>query len=243
MAFGIDSTSTKNHAALKKAGVRFCCRYLSPTDWKNLTASEAQKLRAQGISIVTVYESTGQTVKKGRPAGIHDAEIAQGQLVGLGAPKAPVYFAVDYDLKSGEYKLLEQYLGGAASVLGFKRTGLYAGYGPCLAASQAGWCKWFWQTYAWSKGKWVKGAHLRQYKNAQHLAGLEVDFDMAMFRNYGQWDPPLIPVPKPKPQFEVTIFNALDVPTRIFTTRFPGLALVKYNVARNKPPRIEIVQR
>jgi hypothetical protein len=242
--FGIDATSTRNHAALKKAGVKFCCRYLSPTAWKNLTAVEAKALRAHGISIVTVYESTGQTVKKGRAAGIHDAQIAQAQLIALGVRNAPVYFAVDYDLQRSEYKLLEQYLGGAASVLGFKRTGLYAGYGPCNAARQAGWCKWIWQTYAWSDGKWVTGAHLRQYRNAQHLAGNQVDFDMAMFRNYGQWNPPLIapPIPKPPPTYEVTISNDLDVPTRIFNTRYPGLALVKYNVARNKPHRVEIIR-
>lgn len=241
--FGIDCTSTRNHAELKKVGVRFCCRYLSHTPSKNLTVAEAKALRANGIAIVTVFESTGQTAKGGRAAGIDDARISQSQLQALGASREPVYFALDYAPPPSDYPRIAQYFDGVNSVIGWERSGAYGDDAVLKMLFDAGKIRFGWQTYAWSGGRWEKRAQLQQYLNGQTLAGNSVDYDRAMTRNFGQWNPPLIPIPKPKPTYDVTVLNALNVPVRMWSTRYPGLSLVRYNVALRKPHEINVVHR
>lgn len=203
--FGVDYASpSPDAAALRRAGVRFVCRYLStPGNPKNLTRAEAKKLRAAGIAIVLVFETTARRALGGRVAGIRDARSARAQAVGCAAPAhQPIYFAVDFDPSPAELATVVAYIHGAASVLGRTATGVYGGDAAVKACLDAGACKYAWQTYAWSHGVWDPRAQLRQTLNGQTCAGIEVDHDLAVTADYGQWRP--LPAAKPKPPVLIT---------------------------------------
>lgn len=200
MRFGVDYSGTAPSVdALKHAGATFVCRYLStPGNPKNLRPSEARQLRSSGIDVVLVFETTATRALAGAAAGKRDAASARRQALACGAPAStPVYFAVDFDATAAQTKAVNQYLAGAASVLGKDRTGVYGGYRAVRAALDAGVCRYGWQTYAWSAGVWDPRAHLQQTANAQTLGGVSVDHNQATVDDFGQW--PAVRKPKPAP--------------------------------------------
>lgn len=175
-------------AALKDAGVKFVCRYLSHSPSKNLTSTEAHQLSDAGIWIAVVWETTAKRALDGRTAGVADALDAQTQAQACGMPAGrPIYFAVDWDASSGQQGAINNYLDGAASVLGKAQVGIYGGYGPVKRAMDSGHAAWGWQTYAWSGGRWAADAQLQQYSNDHTLGGVGVDYDRATRDDYGQW--------------------------------------------------------
>jgi hypothetical protein len=204
--FGVDyAWGRPGVTALKAAGVKFACRYLSHDGSKNLSRSEAKQLSDAGIWIVVVWETTASRALSGRSGGIADAQEAARQAAACGMPSdRPIYFAVDWDASSGQQPLIKAYLDGAASVLGRARVGMYAGYGPIKRAFDAGTITWGWQTYAWSGGRWDKRAQLQQYSNDHTINGLGLDYDRAVADDYGQWRIGATPAPKPQaePQSE-----------------------------------------
>lgn len=186
---GVDySWSRPDPKALKKAGVKFVCRYLSyRTDGKNLTLDEARKLNAAGISIVSNWENSAGDLLGGYSAGVKHATEASKQHRKAGGPDtAPIYFSVDFDATSAQLRTCYEYLRGAASVLGWDRVGVYGGYAAIKYMQSKG-VKYLWQTYAWSGGKWVSGVHIQQYKNNVNFAGGYVDHNRGMQSNIGQW--------------------------------------------------------
>ncbi|HEX6468072.1 MAG TPA: DUF1906 domain-containing protein [Streptosporangiaceae bacterium] len=188
--FGVDYAWGRPGAtALKNAGVKFACRYLShDTTGKNLTAAEAKQLTAAGIWIVVVWESTAKRALSGHAAGVADAKAARQQADACGMPAGrPIYFAVDFDATAAQQAAINSYLDGAASVLGRGRVGLYAGYYVVKRAFDAKKITWGWQTYAWSGGHWDKRAQIQQYSNDHKINGVGVDYDRSMADDYGQW--------------------------------------------------------
>ncbi|TDC58379.1 DUF1906 domain-containing protein [Actinomadura sp. KC345] len=188
--FGVDySWGRPGVAALKRAGVKFACRYLShDTTGKNLTRAEADALSDAGIWVVVVWQNTKDGPLGGRSAGEADARDAARQAVACGMPDGrPIYFAADWDASPGQQDAINAYLDGAASVLGRDRVGLYAGHGPMKRAFDAGKMAYGWQTYAWSGGRWDSRAQLRQYLNEQTINGAAVDYNRAVADDYGQW--------------------------------------------------------
>jgi LysM repeat protein len=179
-----------NLAQVKAAGRVGVIRYLTGRGSKALSRGEIAQIKAAGLSLTLVYETTGTTVKGGHQAGINDATDARNATLALGLPLSLVYFAVDYDMRPGEYALLDAYLDGAASVLGKALTGVYAGYGPCAHAMGRGYAAW--QTYAWSGGKVAQGIRMYQYANGQRLGGGDCDFVRTSLADYGQvkWGAP-----------------------------------------------------
>lgn len=193
MIEGCDYVSGPEPTLLRAAGKRFVCRYLStPGNPKNLTRQEALDLHAVGISIVLVFETAGERALAGHAAGVEDAKSAQMQKLALRAPASvPVYFAVDFDAQPGQLEAVVAYMRGAASVLGRNRTGVYGGYETVRACARV--CRWRWQTYAWSFGRWSPAAQLHQYANAARIGGASLDLDRAVTRRYGQWPPATAP--------------------------------------------------
>lgn len=188
--FGVDyAWGRPGAAALKKAGVRFACRYLShDTTGKNLTPAEARQLSDAGIWVVVVWEATASRALAGQVAGAADARAAAVQAAACGMPDdRPIYFAADWDASQAQQAAINAYLDGAASVLGKDRTGLYGGYGPVKRALDGGHCAWAWQTYAWSGGRWDSRAQLQQYSNDHTINGVGLDFDRATTDDFGQW--------------------------------------------------------
>lgn len=191
MVFGVDYAQTASKAAVKAmlaAGVKFVCRYLSHTDAKNLTPDEAKALIAAGLQIICVWETTADRALDGRAAGIEDAKDALAQARACGMPDdRPIFFAVDFDAQPGEQDTINNYLAGAASVLGRARVGIYGGYGPVARAMAGGHAAWGWQTYAWSGGRWYGPAHLQQYSNDHIIGGIGLDYDRSTADDFGQW--------------------------------------------------------
>ena len=195
--FGIDyAFGRPSIAALKAAGVKFVCRYLSRSPSKNLTHVEANALSEAGIWIVAVWETTAKRALDGYAGGALDALDAQVMAQGCGMPRGrPIFFAVDWDASSGQQAAINGYLDGAASVLGGSRVGIYGGYGPVKRALDGGHATWAWQTLAWSGGRWDSRAQLQQYSNDHTLGGVGCDYDRATTGDYGQWRVGVTPTP------------------------------------------------
>lgn len=190
--FGIDYAWSKPSVdAMKAAGVKFIARYLSNDPSKNLTRAEATAANAADIWCVVVWETTAARAKAGRQAGRDDALTALAQARALGMPEdRPIYFAVDFDAGPADYPSIREYFIGAASpegTLSKDRVGMYGGINPIKWAFDNKLITWGWQTYAWSGNMWDSRAHIQQYQNGVTLGGKNVDYDRAMYDDYGQW--------------------------------------------------------
>ncbi len=188
-------------AALKAAGARFVCRYTSPdpandANGKNLLPGEAKALLAAGIAIVVVFETYAARMCEGHAAGVADAKHSDAVVKALGMPGLPVYFAADWDATPGDQTFINNYLDGAASVIGHGRTGIYGGYYPVKRALDAGKATWAWQTIAWSGGQWDPRTHIRQGLGIT-IGGASCDRNDSMRPDYGQWPRPSSPPPPP----------------------------------------------
>jgi hypothetical protein len=190
-------------AAIKAAGYGFVMRYTSPAaandaNGKNLQKAELTALLAAGLKVGLVFEYQAQQMLAGHAQGIADAQHADAVCKALGLHGLPVYFAADWDATQAQQAAINAYLDGAASVIGVKRTGIYAGYYPVKRALDGGHAAWAWQTLAWSGGQWDSGAHIRQHLGAS-VAGISVDPNDAMKDDFGQWPRPAAPVTPPPP--------------------------------------------
>jgi hypothetical protein len=195
MLEGCDYVAGPTPAELRAAGKRFVCRYVStPGNPKNLTRPERKALHRHGLAVVLVFETTARRALEGREAGKSDAASAVAQAHTLGWRRPRIYFAVDFDtsaLSAGEMALVVDYVRGAATVLGPKRTGVYGGLRTVTACRGARVCRFSWQTYAWSGGQWHPSRHLEQYRNGVVIAGHAVDLDRSLVRRrgFGAWLP------------------------------------------------------
>jgi hypothetical protein len=173
---------------LAAAGKRFAVRYGAlGNPGKLLTAAEVKALTSAGLGIVANVEETAQALR-GAAAGIRHAAAGDAFFQTLGMPAdRPVYFSVDWDAGPGDWPDIDAALRGAASMIGPDRVGVYGSYATVAHCATAGTARWFWQTYAWSAGRWHSACHLQQYKNNVALAGGTVDLTRAVQADYGQW--------------------------------------------------------
>lgn len=188
MPKGLDYSSARpSPTAIKAAGYDFICRYLSHQPNKNISADEAAAAQAAGLSIVLVWESTANRALEGFAAGSQDAQSALQVAQSANCSSIPaIYFAVDFDASPADQAKIDDYLKGAASVLGLQRVGVYGGYWVVKRCFDNGTAAWGWQTYAWSGGNWDGRAHLRQIQNGVSFQGMDVDIDEAIDATYGQ---------------------------------------------------------
>ncbi|GAA3718350.1 peptidoglycan-binding protein [Streptomyces tremellae] len=193
---GVDyAWSHPGGAALKAAGKKFACRYLSSDHSKNLTRTEADDLAAHDVASVVVWETTTDRALAGKTGGTADAKTAASQAAAAGMPgDRPIYFAVDFDSTPGQQTAINAYLDGAASVIGRARVGIYGGYYPVKRALDAKKATWAWQTAAWSGGQWDARAHIRQGAQST-IGGVSCDLNTGMVSDFGQWTPGSAPSP------------------------------------------------
>lgn len=206
-------------AAVKAAGYGFACRYMSAItandgNGKNLQAGELAALLAAGLAVVVVEESTAGRMKDGRAPGVADGQHAQAVTAALGMTGVPVYFACDFDASPADQVAINDYLDGAASVIGAGRTGIYGGYYPVKRALDAGRAAWAWQTLAWSGGQWDPRACIRQHGTVT-IGGASCDVDEAMFADFGQWPRPAAVPAAPR----------YPVPSGVSVTPHPSLSI------------------
>lgn len=200
---GFDYTDRIAPAALKAAGCSVVFRYLSRPGWpKNLTAAEANELRAAGIPIVLNFETTADFMLGGYSAGVSCARSARAQANALGAPSnTRIYYSADFDATADQIPTILEFDRGAASVDGDAEVGGYGGLKVALAEDAAGYKTW--QTVAWSNGQWDARSLARQTGQQLTVGGVDVDVneieDLAALGAWGGPSAPPAPAPSPTP--------------------------------------------
>ena len=189
MAKGLDySWARPGGATIKNAGYKFVVRYIPypGNRGKGLEKPELQDLRNHGLAVAMVFESWAARALDGRKAGQQDAAESQRQLERIGMDRTmPIYFAVDFDAREDQQAAIDEYLRGAADILGKDRIGVYGGYHVIKRCVQNKTATYLWQTYAWSGGNVHPDIHLYQYLNGQNLNGA-VDFNLSKKAYFGQ---------------------------------------------------------
>jgi hypothetical protein len=199
-------------AKLKAARVGLALRYVGQPAWpKALRSAELEELRAAGISLGFIYETSAQWMKAGAPAGRDAAHSARTHLGQIGGPRQPtLYLAADWDVQPGELPAVRACITGATGVLGPGHVGIYGGLRVVRDTLERGLVAHAWQTTAWSGGKWDSRAGLRQLLGkAWGNLGLDYDADEQMLADVGQWPPP---APAVKP------YKLMEMPLRIFNS-------------------------
>jgi hypothetical protein len=174
---------------------------------KTITKGEADDIRAHGLGLVLVYEEYIYRPLEGRPAGHADAVVALAQARAAGFPEdRPVYFAVDFDAKITHQPAIDEYLRGAAEVLGIARVGVYGGINlidRCWASKTA---TWYWQTGAWSYHKESVHANFVQMTvlNGTIVGGEKVDINETRKED---WGAAFMPVPRVLTKAELKLID------------------------------------
>lgn len=184
-------------------GGKFVCRYAStPGNPKNLTEPELRRIRIAGLTVVSVFETTAARAASGHPSGLEDGAAGRAQHAALGLPvNRPMYFTVDFQPTENEMPAVGRYFHGLREVQPGSPVGCYGGYDTCAYLLEQKLVDYVWQTYAWSGGRWLDAATLRQVQNGANWGGFLVDVDEAHAADYGQWPfaGQLTPGPVPTP--------------------------------------------
>jgi LysM repeat protein len=204
-------------AGLVASGVSFVCRYLTDggegLPGKQLLALEFVDLVSSGLQVVFNWETTTDFMLGGFSAGVSDAQAALDYIDNTLLPALPpgtipdgyapvVYFSCDFDESPDEDAPIEDYLQGAASVLGgIQNVGIYGSYYICTRAQAATGCRYLWQTEAWSGGNVTSAVNIMQRNNAGYMFvdGVECDINEAHTPDFGQFVPADVTPPPPAP--------------------------------------------
>jgi LysM repeat protein len=127
-----------------------------------------------------------------------DAKDAEkyAKLVGQPAGSA-IYFVVDFDVQACDMKGILDYVEGLNSTLKDYKVGLYGSYAVMMTVKDK--VDYYWQTYAWSKGKVADHIHKHQYQNDVKVAGIAIDRN-EIKKDPGAWGEAAAPkseTPKP----------------------------------------------
>jgi hypothetical protein len=181
---------------LKANGIEFVCRYYSRNPAKNLSASEAQALAAEGIHLVAVWEAAGdETSAFGAAQGEEDARDALKLAEAIGQPPgSAIYFAVDFDALANQIaELIEPYFTAVNAVIAGKyRIGVYGSGLVCTTLREAKLAEYFWLACAggWQGTRGFAGWHIHQSLPADRYGlGFAVDPDEAVDGDFGAWLP------------------------------------------------------
>lgn len=225
--------------AIRAAGYGFVMRYASPdpandASGKNLLKPELEALLAAGLKAGLVFEYAARQMLGGHAQGVKDAQHSDAVLKALGMAGLPVYFAADWDATPGQQAAINDYLDGAASVIGLARTGIYGGYYPVKRALDGGHARWAWQTYAWSGGQWDPRVNIRQHAGVT-VGGADCDANESMTADFGCWPRPAAPVPPAV---------AWPAPERLSQTVQPVTVHFGWSPGDPRPPhwRIQLVK-
>jgi hypothetical protein len=203
MILGLDyAGGIPGGAAIMASGYQFVVRYLSSggagLPGKLLTAAEYSDLQRAGVAVVCNWETTATRMLGGRAAGVADAQSAAGVCQSLGHPTdRPIYFSADFDATPGQQALIDEYLRGAAEVIGLARVGVYGGFWVVKRCLDNGTARWGWQTGAWSGGNVDPRIHLYQRIGYVTVNGVQCDVNEARQLDFGQClsDTPAPPPP------------------------------------------------
>lgn len=198
------SASFPDAAAIRSAGHTGVICYISPprASWmkaKPLTRNIVDAYRSAGIPIACVWQYGGADhpdAMRGAAGGRADAEAAQLALNAAGMPAAPVYFAVDFDIRLDQWNdTAAHYFRAAAAVLGSHRVGIYghsrvvhwAMEDGVVAQVAPG------RVLGWVTSSWSGGDTARDYAvlyqgvhNVTGPGGIQVDVNEVYYPEWGQ---------------------------------------------------------
>lgn len=180
-------------------------------DFKPVSRSYTDALRAAGLHVVSVYQygkpdwmNSPSDFTRGFDGGVADANTALSLHAAAGGPdSAPIFFSVDDDVSTDIWEsTASQWFKGINSVLGVQRTGIYGGVRQVTWAADDGLVghsssaghRWAWQTKAWSGGARAPMAVLYQStvvtasNPGTVIDGIHVDEDDILAPDFGQWD-------------------------------------------------------
>lgn len=189
---GVDfSGSRPGGLCLRLSGKQFAGRYFGAGgSWKHATRAEVDALTKMDVAIFSLVEGATQDANLGYSKGVEHARLGHNGALAAGMPSyRPLYFAVDWDASTAQLANVARYMDGAASVIGRDRVGAYGGYRTIDYLWSKGKASWFFQTYAWSYGKWHKANHVEQYRNHVTVCQGEVDLCRSVLADFGQWKP------------------------------------------------------
>lgn len=151
-------------AKLAANGVSFVGRYLVPSGYsKSITAEEINALRQNGLAILLCWELSANAMRYGAAQGAHDGAQARKLAEGYGVPSGTtIFFAADYDVPAADLPQCEQYILAAQAALGSYVAGVYGGERIVERLTLSGKCKKAWQCVAWTN-KFLASANVRQY--------------------------------------------------------------------------------
>ncbi|MCP2166713.1 DUF1906 domain-containing protein [Goodfellowiella coeruleoviolacea] len=195
MSRGLDySTGPPSAAAVRAAGYEFVVRYVSrPGNPKNITAPEFADLTGNGVAVALVFETTAERALSGYAGGAADARTAADQASGVGMPgDRPIYFAVDFDAQPNQLGVIDDYLRGAASVIGSRRVGVYGSQLVTRHCLDVGSTHFAWQSAAWRGGDGSAGppdrrVHLFQRRDTVQVDGVSCVVNDSNATDFGQW--------------------------------------------------------
>lgn len=174
---------------LKARGVGAVGRYYSSSAWKRLTAAEAKRIDAAGMSMFTVFEDDGDPALT-EDMGLHHAQIALAQALAVGQPEgSAIYFALEHlpgGYKSSHVGGIKKYIAGVRSGLaGRYKIGVYSDGVVLAALLDAALCDYAWlsasRAFEGSKAFYTSGrwALAQDPHIDQDWDGLSVDLDEA----------------------------------------------------------------
>lgn len=178
---------------IKQYGYEGVVRYLSKDPSKDIGAAERDALRASGLSIALVWETTANRAGQGRDAGITDAREANARADALGYPReCVIFYATDYD---ATVQAVTPYYQGVHDA-GGRPAGVYAGLAVCESMMTL--VPYGWQTVAWSGGKVSDKAHLYQRLHPTKPLGGDYDENIVL-HEYPAWRVGSSPLPPQAP--------------------------------------------
>jgi peptidoglycan hydrolase-like protein with peptidoglycan-binding domain len=177
MSKGFDCATKLSKTAaieLKRADFEFVARYLG-NSWKTFNNEEAKVISDAGLKLISIFEKSPLNVSYfTKSQGINDAKEAESYANAVGQPHGTaIYFTVDYDAQPSHMSAILSYLDGVRETLNDYKVGLYGSYSVINAIK--GKVDYYWQTYAWSKGKVADHIHMHQYQNGVTVAGVSLD--------------------------------------------------------------------
>jgi hypothetical protein len=211
LAFDADQDVSRVLPKAKADGVIAVCRYLGRT-----SAGEIAAISAEGMSTVSVFETTANRALGGSVAGALDGSKAVAIAIALKQPLgSAIYVADDQDTTIAQQPAVLAYFAAFKTALNLAyaetppyKLGVYANGAICQAALDQGIAD-----YAWlAGGMGMRGSRdfaasgratmIQDVGDKQHLGlGIAVDSDEVETADYGGWaivsDAPDEPLPIP----------------------------------------------
>ncbi|MBV8779404.1 MAG: DUF1906 domain-containing protein [Alphaproteobacteria bacterium] len=177
LAQGVDLPTDASDvlSEIKGSRIDFVARYYrDPSSrWPPLSAAEAQRLSAQGLKIVTVYEwRSHDPAYFSYAAGYGDGINAYRQAEAVGQPPgSAIYFAVDFNANAAQLPAVEQYFQGVNAGLAAQgggrsdyKVGVYGSGAVCDAIRRSGLAQYAWlsNSRAWAGSSMYVGWNIHQ---------------------------------------------------------------------------------